>query len=133
MTILGSVSAVPASACALRGFHGETPDQLDQNNVPGHHGEMLDDRPERERREEREAADDEDHADEQTDEQAAMGREVPAEAGTVFLATSEPATPSSARSQVAADQHRDAAVVLYQSVLPVRPPKAEPLLAVCDV
>ena len=33
----------------------------------------------------------------------------------------------------AADQHAMAPVMLYQSVLPVRPPKAEPLLAVCEV
>src|SRR5262249_25147224 len=41
----------------------------------GVHREVLDDRPERERREEREAADDQDHAGGEADEQAAVGRE----------------------------------------------------------
>ncbi len=57
-------------------------------------GEMLDDRPERQRREEGEAADDQDHADEQADEQRPVVGNVPAEAGTVFLAASEPAIAS---------------------------------------
>ena len=52
---------------------------------------MLDHRAERERREESEPADDQDHADEQADEQAAIGREGADDAGTVFLAASEPA------------------------------------------
>src|SRR5262245_34159579 len=41
----------------------------------GLHREMLDDRPKRERGKVDEAADDEDHADEETDEQCAVGRE----------------------------------------------------------
>ena len=47
--------------------------------------------PKRQRREEREATNDHDDADYQADEQPSGGREVPADAGTDFLATSEPA------------------------------------------
>src|SRR5712672_2733780 len=43
--------------------------------IVGVHREVLDDRPERQRREEGEAADDQDHADDEADEQAAGGRE----------------------------------------------------------
>ena len=55
---------------------------------------MLDDRAERERREIGETADDQDHADEQADEERPVVGNVPAEAGTIFLAASEPAIAS---------------------------------------
>src|SRR6478735_2588674 len=48
-------------------------------------GEMLDDRPERERREEGETADDQDHADNKPHEQAAGGRERTRRGGMRFL------------------------------------------------
>ena len=68
---------------------------LSQNSCAGEHREMLDDRAERERGEEGQAADDQDDADQQADEQRrrAVGK-VPAEAGTIFLAASEPAMAS---------------------------------------
>ncbi len=61
----------------------------------GAHREMLDDRAERERREVGEAADDQDDADRPGRRKARhrVGN-VPAEAGTIFLAASEPATAS---------------------------------------
>src|SRR5215470_3581792 len=59
---------------------------------------------------------------------------VPADAGTVFLAASEPAIAMAGMIiQKRPTSMATAPVVLYQSVLPVRPAKAEPLFAVCDV
>ena len=43
--------------------------------LPGAHGELLDDGTEGERGEESQTADDQDHADQQPDEQSTMGRE----------------------------------------------------------
>ena len=59
---------------------------------------------------------------------------VPAEAGTGCLRASEPAIAST--STIGRKRPPSIArpsVVLYQSVFPVRPPKAEPLLFEADV
>ena len=99
-----------------------------------HHGEVLDDRPERERREEGETADDQNDADQKADESPPWVGKVPVDAGTIFLATSEPATAIIGMMM----KYRPISmarppVVLYQSVLPVMPAKAEPLFPVCEV
>ena len=72
-------------------------------------------RPERERGEEGETADDEDHADEQTDEQAAMGREGSGR-GRHCLLRRERASNRHGRNddEEAADQHRDSACDVVQ-------------------
>ena len=59
---------------------------------------------------------------------------VPAEAGTGCLRASEPAMASTAiMRKNRPTSMQMPSVVLYQSVLPVRPPKAEPLLLAADV
>src|SRR5262245_21293300 len=75
ITILGSVNAV--TGVCLRNFEvciDATP-LARSEQLPRHHGEVLDDRPECQRREEREAANDQDHPDQEAYEQAAIGRE----------------------------------------------------------
>src|SRR5450631_4525825 len=59
---------------------------------------------------------------------------VPADAGTIFFAASEPAIAMAGTIiQKRPTNMATAPVVLYQSVLPLRPANAEPLLAVCEV
>ena len=59
---------------------------------------------------------------------------VPEDAGTVFFAASEPAIAMAGMIiQKRPTSMAMAPVTLYQSVLPLRPAKAEPLLPVCDV
>ncbi len=57
-----------------------------------HHGEVLDDRPKRERGEEGEAAEDQDHAHKQPTNRPPWVGNVPVDGGLIFLPTSEPAT-----------------------------------------
>jgi hypothetical protein len=75
-TILGSVSAVTGIRLRIRDVSIEmTPKCVRLEQLTSHHGEVLDDRPERERREEGETADDQDHADQQPNEETAMSGE----------------------------------------------------------
>ena len=75
-TILGSVSAV--TGIRLRNCEVSieaTPRWNRSEQLACPHRELLDDRAEGECGEEGQAADDQDHADQQADEQTAMGRE----------------------------------------------------------
>src|SRR6267378_3051254 len=59
---------------------------------------------------------------------------VPADAGTAFLRPSEPAIASAGIIRKKRPTSiATAPVVLYQRVLPVRPPNAEPLLLACEL
>ena len=61
-------------------------------------------------------------------------RKVPSHAGTTFLAASDAAERQRGDHDAEpADQHVDGADDVVEGVLPVRPPKAEPLLFPCDV
>src|SRR5689334_2959102 len=78
ITIFGS--SMVATGIRLLGLWTGSMDVTPKNRseyVSGGHREVLDDGSERERREEGEAADDQDHADDETDEQTAGGRERP--------------------------------------------------------
>ena len=84
-------------------------DAISLESRAGEHREVLDDRAEREAGKKVQAADDQDHADQQPDEQRAVGREgAGATAATCFLAASEPAIASIGHDdQEAADEHRE--------------------------
>src|SRR6266404_1037188 len=75
-TILGSsIAEAVAFFCSFMVSMDVTPKCVRSEQGVGVHSEVLDDRPERQRREEGETADDQDHADDQADEQAAGGRQ----------------------------------------------------------
>jgi hypothetical protein len=97
--------------------------------LPAQHREVLDDRPERQRREEGQAADDQDDADQEADEQRAVGREGARPTGAASWPPSEPAIASAGTIiEEAADQHRDAERRVPEGRVGGEPPKAEPLL-----
>ena len=108
MTIFGSVRPIRAFNSGVNLSIAAGPDCVRQRHVRLH-GEMLDDRPERERGEEREAADDEDHADEQTHEQAPVVGKVPADSGTVFDDQRAGHRHHRDDHEISPDQHGDAA------------------------
>src|SRR3984893_9448104 len=75
ITIFGSSMAETGTRfCSFMASMDVTPNNRSEQGV-GVHCEMLDDRPERERWEEGETADDQDHADHETYEQPAGGRQ----------------------------------------------------------
>src|SRR5882757_5331067 len=61
--------------CSFMASMDVTPKRDRSEQIVGVHREVLDDRPERQRREESETADDQDHADDEADEQATVGRQ----------------------------------------------------------
>jgi hypothetical protein len=92
---------------------------------------VLDDGPEGQHGEVGEADHDDDDAGEQPGEERRAGGEG---AGTGCLRASEPAMARAGTMSRNRPMSIDApSVVLYQSVLPVRPPKAEPLLLAAEV
>src|SRR3984957_838906 len=75
-TIFGSsIADTGTRFCSFMVSMDITPKEDRSEQGVGVHGEMLDDRPERQRREEGETADDQDHADEEAYQQAAGGRQ----------------------------------------------------------
>ena len=80
------------------------------------------------------AADDEDDADQQADEQRAVGREGAGAVGSLLLRGERPGDGQDGHDVgEAAQEHGDAKVVFHQGVLALRPAKAEPLLPVAEV
>ena len=98
------------------------------------HGEVFDGRARRQRREKRQTADDPDHPDQQADEQPAVGGESASRAWPGLLPTGEPAIAKAGmmtrKRPISMPMPR---VMLYQGVLPLSPPKADPLLAAPEV
>ena len=96
--------------------------------------QLLDDGAEGEDGEVGQADDDQDDADEQAGEQRRAGGERAGRGGAGCLRASEPAMASAGTMSRKRPTSIDRpSVVLYQSVLPVRPPKAEPLLLPAEV
>ena len=95
---------------------------------------MLDDRAERQRGEKSEAADDQDHADQQTDEQPAVGRES-AGRGRHDLLGGQRARHRQHRHdhQEAADQHREAEGRVVEGRVGGQPREGAAVVARADV
>ena len=75
-TILGSsIAEAVTFFCSFMVSMEVTPKVVRSEQGVGVHGEVLDDRAERQRREESEPADDQDDADDEADEQSAGGRQ----------------------------------------------------------
>ena len=113
-TIFGSsIAETGTRFCSFMVSMDVTPKMIAQNTVPALHREVLDDRPERQRREEGEAADDQDDADHEADEQAA-GRRQRAGGGGIDLLAGQRTRHRHRRNdhEEAADEHRDGASVM---------------------